>query len=36
MDSIYRTGTQVIPEFAERHDQHQKWRAKALEAPSTR
>jgi alkanesulfonate monooxygenase SsuD/methylene tetrahydromethanopterin reductase-like flavin-dependent oxidoreductase (luciferase family) len=31
MDSIYRTGTKVIPEFKERHDQHQKWRAQQLE-----
>jgi hypothetical protein len=30
MDSIYRTGTQVIPEFKERHEQHQKWRAEQL------
>ena len=30
MDSIYRTGTQVLPEFKERHDKHQKWRAKQL------
>jgi len=30
MDSIYRTGTQVIPEFKERHDQHQKWRGEQL------
>ena len=31
MDSIYRTGTKVIPEFKERHAEHQKWRAKQLE-----
>jgi len=31
MDSIYRTGTKVIPEFKERHGQHQKWRAQQLE-----
>jgi hypothetical protein len=30
MDSIYRTGTKVIPEFKERHEQHQKWRAEQL------
>jgi len=31
MDSIHRTGTQVIPEFKERHAQHQEWRAQQLE-----
>ena len=31
MDSIYRTGTKVIPEFKERHGEHQKWRAQQLE-----
>jgi alkanesulfonate monooxygenase SsuD/methylene tetrahydromethanopterin reductase-like flavin-dependent oxidoreductase (luciferase family) len=31
MDSIYRTGTKVIPEFKERHEAHQKWRAQQLE-----
>ncbi len=31
MDSIYRTGTKVIPEFIERHAEHQKWRAQQLE-----
>jgi len=31
MDSIYRTGTKVIPEFKERHAEHQKWRSKQLE-----
>ena len=31
MDSIYRTGTKVIPEFKERHAEHQKWRAQQLE-----
>jgi alkanesulfonate monooxygenase SsuD/methylene tetrahydromethanopterin reductase-like flavin-dependent oxidoreductase (luciferase family) len=30
MDSIYRTGTKVIPEFKERHAEHQKWRAERL------
>ena len=30
MDSIYRTGTKVIPEFKERHEDHQKWRAEQL------
>ncbi len=30
MDSIYRTGTKVIPEFKERHAEHQKWRANQL------
>jgi alkanesulfonate monooxygenase SsuD/methylene tetrahydromethanopterin reductase-like flavin-dependent oxidoreductase (luciferase family) len=30
MDSIYRTGTKVIPEFKERHEKHQKWRAAQL------
>jgi alkanesulfonate monooxygenase SsuD/methylene tetrahydromethanopterin reductase-like flavin-dependent oxidoreductase (luciferase family) len=31
MDSIYRAGTKVIPEFKERHHKHQEWRAKQLE-----
>jgi alkanesulfonate monooxygenase SsuD/methylene tetrahydromethanopterin reductase-like flavin-dependent oxidoreductase (luciferase family) len=31
MDSIYRTGKKVIPEFQERHHKHQEWRAKQLE-----
>ncbi|MEK7248593.1 MAG: hypothetical protein AAB092_09005 [Chloroflexota bacterium] len=31
MDSIYRTGKKVIPEFKERHHKHQEWRAKQLE-----
>jgi alkanesulfonate monooxygenase SsuD/methylene tetrahydromethanopterin reductase-like flavin-dependent oxidoreductase (luciferase family) len=31
MDSIYRTGTKVIPEFKERHAEHQEWRARQLE-----
>lgn len=31
MDSIYRTGTKVIPEFKERHHKHQEWRARQLE-----
>jgi alkanesulfonate monooxygenase SsuD/methylene tetrahydromethanopterin reductase-like flavin-dependent oxidoreductase (luciferase family) len=30
MDSIYRTGTKVIPEFKERHEQHQRWREEQL------
>ncbi len=30
MDSIYRTGTKVIPEFKERHEEHQKWRDEQL------
>ena len=30
MDSIYRTGTKVIPEFKERHEKHQQWRAEQL------
>jgi alkanesulfonate monooxygenase SsuD/methylene tetrahydromethanopterin reductase-like flavin-dependent oxidoreductase (luciferase family) len=30
MDSIYRTGTKVIPEFKERHAGHQRWREKQL------
>ncbi|MDO8614125.1 MAG: LLM class flavin-dependent oxidoreductase [Dehalococcoidia bacterium] len=30
MDSIYRTGTKVIPEFQERHAEHQKWREQQL------
>jgi hypothetical protein len=31
MDSIYRTGTKVIPEFKERHHKHQEWRDRQLE-----
>jgi len=31
MDSIYRVGTKVLPEFRERHEEHQKWREEALE-----
>jgi alkanesulfonate monooxygenase SsuD/methylene tetrahydromethanopterin reductase-like flavin-dependent oxidoreductase (luciferase family) len=31
MESIHRTGTKVIPEFKERHEQHQKWRAQQFE-----
>jgi len=31
MDSIYRTGVKVIPEFKERHEQHQRWRGEQLE-----
>ena len=31
MESIHRTGTKVIPEFKERHEQHQNWRAQQLE-----
>jgi alkanesulfonate monooxygenase SsuD/methylene tetrahydromethanopterin reductase-like flavin-dependent oxidoreductase (luciferase family) len=30
MDSIYRTGTKVIPEFNERHAEHQRWRGEQL------
>ncbi len=30
MDSIYRAGTKVIPEFRERHEEHQRWREKQL------
>jgi alkanesulfonate monooxygenase SsuD/methylene tetrahydromethanopterin reductase-like flavin-dependent oxidoreductase (luciferase family) len=30
MDSIHRFGTKVLPEFKERHEQHQRWRAKQL------
>ncbi len=30
MDSLYRTGTKVIPEFKERHEAHQKWREEQL------
>ena len=30
MDSLYRTGTKVIPEFKERHEKHQKWREEQL------
>jgi alkanesulfonate monooxygenase SsuD/methylene tetrahydromethanopterin reductase-like flavin-dependent oxidoreductase (luciferase family) len=30
MDSIYRTGTTVIPEFKERHAAHQRWRSDQL------
>jgi alkanesulfonate monooxygenase SsuD/methylene tetrahydromethanopterin reductase-like flavin-dependent oxidoreductase (luciferase family) len=32
MDSIYRTGTKVLPEFNERHEEHQRWREKQLES----
>ena len=31
MDSIQRFGTKVLPEFKERHEQHQKWRAEQLQ-----
>jgi alkanesulfonate monooxygenase SsuD/methylene tetrahydromethanopterin reductase-like flavin-dependent oxidoreductase (luciferase family) len=31
MDSIYRVGTKVLPEFRERHEEHEKWREKALD-----
>ena len=31
MDSIHRFGTKVLPEFKERHEAHQKWRAQQLE-----
>lgn len=31
MDSIYRVGTKVLPEFRERHEDQQKWREKALD-----
>ena len=31
MDSIYRFGTKVLPEFKERHEMHEKWRAQQLE-----
>ncbi len=31
MGSIYRTGTKVIPEFKERHAEHQRWRERQLE-----
>jgi alkanesulfonate monooxygenase SsuD/methylene tetrahydromethanopterin reductase-like flavin-dependent oxidoreductase (luciferase family) len=31
MDSIYRVGTKVIPEFKERHQEHQRWRERQLE-----
>lgn len=31
MDSIYRVGTKVLPEFRERHEAHQQWREKALD-----
>ena len=31
MDSLQRFGTKVLPEFKERHEQHQKWRAGQLE-----
>ena len=30
MDSIYRFGTQVLPEFQERHPAHRKWRDEQL------
>jgi len=30
MESIHRTGTKVIPEFKERHAEHQKWRREQL------
>ncbi|MGB2694840.1 MAG: LLM class flavin-dependent oxidoreductase [Dehalococcoidia bacterium] len=30
MDSLHRFGTKVLPEFKERHEQHQKWRAQQL------
>ena len=30
MDSIQRFGTEVLPEFKERHKEHQKWRAEQL------
>ena len=30
MDSIYRVGTEVLPEFKERHEQHQRWRRQQL------
>jgi len=31
MDSVYRFGTKVLPEFKERHEMHEKWRAQQLE-----
>lgn len=30
MDSIYRVGTKVLPEFNERHEEHQRWREEQL------
>ncbi len=30
MDSLYRFGKEVLPEFADRHEQHQKWRDQQL------
>ena len=30
MDSLQRFGTEVLPEFKERHKEHQKWRAEQL------
>src|SRR3990172_1626526 len=30
MESIQRFGTQVLPEFQERHEQHQRWRGEQL------
>jgi alkanesulfonate monooxygenase SsuD/methylene tetrahydromethanopterin reductase-like flavin-dependent oxidoreductase (luciferase family) len=30
MDSLYRFGTKVLPEFRERHEQHQRWRQEQL------
>jgi alkanesulfonate monooxygenase SsuD/methylene tetrahydromethanopterin reductase-like flavin-dependent oxidoreductase (luciferase family) len=30
MDSLYRFGTKVLPEFKERHEQHQRWRQEQL------
>ncbi len=30
MDSLYRFGTKVLPEFKERHEQHQRWRCQQL------
>ncbi len=30
MDSIYRVGTEVLPEFNERHEEHQRWREEQL------
>jgi alkanesulfonate monooxygenase SsuD/methylene tetrahydromethanopterin reductase-like flavin-dependent oxidoreductase (luciferase family) len=31
MDSIYLTGTKVLPEFKERHEEHRRWRERQLE-----
>jgi alkanesulfonate monooxygenase SsuD/methylene tetrahydromethanopterin reductase-like flavin-dependent oxidoreductase (luciferase family) len=31
MDSLYRFGKEVLPEFKERHPQHQKWREEQLQ-----